>query len=156
MADFSETCQKSLKSIKQFLENANAKTPEVDQRLESVNEVVAILSSLIQDEVVGVDQRWPEFARNLCKTVLFGHWIRLITMSCHSTFFNGLKTQQKADETSKLSPLVQKLVEEITGYLEKCRAISERTDNIIQSLIKKVRIHLINVGVIYDNHFYRL
>ena len=65
MADFSETCQKSLKSIKQFLEKANANTPEVDQRLESVNEVVAILSSLIQDEVVGVDQRWPEFARNL-------------------------------------------------------------------------------------------
>ena len=77
-------------------------------------------------------------------------------MACHSTFFNGLKTQQKADETSKLPPLVQKLVEEIRGYLEKCRAISERTDNIIHSLIEKVRIHLINVGVIYDKHFYRL
>ena len=37
------------------MEEANASTPEVDQRLKNFNEVVLILSSLIQDAVVGVD-----------------------------------------------------------------------------------------------------
>lgn len=57
MADFSNTCRNSLKSGKQFLEKVNANTPEVDQRLKSVDEVVAILSSLIQDAVVGTESR---------------------------------------------------------------------------------------------------
>lgn len=43
--------------VKQFLEKANANTPEVDQRLKSVDEVVVILSSLIQDAVVGTESR---------------------------------------------------------------------------------------------------
>ena len=157
MADFSKTWQNILKSTEQFLEKADAKTPEVDQRLESVNEVVAILSSLIQDAVEDVDQKWPELARNLCKTLLFGDWMRLtMTVACHSNFFDALETQQKADETSKLPSHMQKMVEEITEYLKKCRDILKTTDEIIHSLIKKVRTHLINVGVIFNNQFYRL
>ena len=58
MADFSKTCQNSLKSVKQFLEKANANTPEVDQRLKIVDEVLVVLSSLIQDAVVGIESRW--------------------------------------------------------------------------------------------------
>ena len=78
------------------MEEANAGTPEVDQRLKNFNEVVLILSSLIQDAVVGVDQEWPELARNLCKTLLFGDWMRLtMTMACHSSFFNEVETFYK-------------------------------------------------------------
>ena len=120
---------------------------------------MVILSSLIQDAVVGVDQnsKWPELARKLCKTLLFGDWMRLtMTVDCHSSFFNQVETQQKADETSKLPPRMQKKVEEIAEYLKKCWDILKSTDKIIHSLIEKVRIHLIHVGVIFDNHFYRL
>ena len=84
MDTFLNTCQISLESVRRFMEEANASTPEVDQRLKNFNEVVLILSSLIQDAVVGVDQEWPELARNLCKTLLFGDWMRLtMTMACH-------------------------------------------------------------------------
>lgn len=59
MADFSKICQESLESVKQFLEEANANTPEVNQRLERLNEV----ANFIQ-----LDPRWrgksqPEVAR---------------------------------------------------------------------------------------------
>ena len=84
---------------------------------------MVILSSLIQDAVVGVGQnsKWPELARKLCKTLLFGDWMRLtMTVDCHSSFFNQVETQQKADETSKLPPHMQKKVEEIAEYLKKC------------------------------------
>lgn len=122
------------------MEEANASTPEVDQRLKNFNEVVLILSSLIQDAVVGVDQEWPELARNLCKTLLFGDWMRLtMTMACHSSFFNEVETQQKADETSKLPSHMQTKVDEITEYLKKCQDILKGTDKIIHSLIEKVR-----------------
>ena len=141
MADFSKTCQNSLIPVKQFLEKANAYTSEVDQRLKSVNEVVVILSSLTQDTVVGVNQRWPELARNLCKILLFGDWIRLtMTMACHSSFSNEVETQQKADETSKLPSHMQAKVEEITECLKKCREILKNIDETIISLKKKVRI----------------
>ena len=50
----------------------------------------------------------------------------------------------------------KKKVEEITEYLKKCRDILKSNGKIIHSLIEKVRIHLINAGVIFDNHFYRL
>lgn len=140
MADFSKTCQKSVESVKQFLKEAEANTPEVDQRLKSLNDVVLILSSLIQDEVVDVDQEGLELARNLCKTLLFGDWMKLImTMACHSSFFNEVETQQKADETSKLPSHMQKKVEEITEYLKKCRDILKSNDKIVHSLIEKVR-----------------
>lgn len=122
------------------MEEANASTPEVDQRLKNFNEVVLILSSLIQDAVVGVDQEWPELARNLCKTLLFGDWMRLtMTIACHSSFFNEVETQQKADETSKLPSHMQTKVDEITEYLKKCQDILKGTDKIIHSLIEKVR-----------------
>ena len=157
MTDFSKTCQKSVESVKEFLEEAKANTPEVDQRLKSLNEVVLILSSLIQDEVVDVGQGWLELARNLCKTLLFGDWMRLImTMACHSSFFNEVETQQKADETSKLPSHMQKKVEEITEYLKKCQDILKSNDKIVHSLIEKVRIHLIAVGVTFNNRVYRL
>ena len=43
-----------------------------------------------------------------------------MTVACHSSFFNQVETQQKADETSKLPPRMQKKVEEIAEYLKKC------------------------------------
>ena len=139
------------------MEEANASTPEVDQRLKNFNEVVLILSSLIQDAVVGVDQEWPELARNLCKTLFFGDWMRLtMTIACYSSFFNEVETQQKADETSKLPSHMQTKVDEITEYLKKCQDILKGTDKIIHSLIEKVRIHLITVGIIFNNHVCRL
>ena len=42
------------------------------------------------------------------------------------------------------------------GILEKMPRYFEEKGKIIHSLIEKVRIHLINAGVIFDNHFYRL
>ena len=157
MADFSKICQESLESVKQFLEEANANTPEVNQRLERLNEVALILSSSIQDEEVKVNQKWLESMRNLCKRLLFGGWTKLImTMACHSSFLNGVETQQRADETIKLPSHMQKKVDEITKYSKRCQEILERTDEIVHSLIEKVRIHLITVGVIFNNHFYCL
>lgn len=139
MADFSKICQESLESVKQFLEEANANTPEVNQRLERLNEVALILSSSIQDEEVKVNQKWLESMRNLCKRLLFGGWTKLImTMACHSSFLNGVETQQRADETIKLPSHMQKKVDEITKYSKRCQEILERTDEIVHSLIEKV------------------
>ena len=79
-----------------------------------------------------------------------------MTIACHSSFFNEVETQQKADETSKLPSHMQTKVDEITEYLKKCQDILKGTDKIIHSLIEKVRIHLITVGIIFNNHVCRL
>ena len=153
MAKFLNTCQRSLESVKKFLGKVKADTTEVDRRLENVNKVVVILSELSQDAVLGVDQKWPELARKFCKILVFGDWMRLtITMACQTSLFNEIETQQKADETSKLPPHMQTKVDEITEYLKKCRDILKGTDEIVRSLIVKVRIHLITVGVILNNY----
>ena len=157
MADFSETYQESVQSVKLFLEEAEAYTPEVDQRLKSLDEVVVILSSLLQGAVVDVDQKWLELARNLCKTLLFGGWTRLVvTVASQSTFVDEVENRQKANETSKLPSHMQKKVEEIIEYSKKCQDILKGTDKIMHSLIEKVRMHLITVGVIFNNHVCRL
>ena len=137
-----------MKYVKKFLEEANFNTPEVNQRLERLNEVAVILSSLEQDGVVNVSQEWLERTRKLCEGLLFGDWMRLTTtMACHSSFFNGV-------ETIKLPSHMQKKVDEVTKYSKKCQDILESTDKIMRSLIEKVRIHLITVGVIFNNQFY--
>ena len=157
MADFSKICQENLQSVKLFMEKAEAYTPEVDQRLKSLDEVVVILSSLIQGAVVDVDQKWLELARNLCKILLFGDWTRLaMTVASQSTFVNEIETKQKADETSKLPSHMQIKIEEIIEYSKKCQDILKGTDKIMHSLIEKVRMHLITVGVIFNNHVCRL
>ena len=157
MADFSKTCQENLQSVKLFMEKAEAYTPEVDQRLKSLDKVVVILSSLIQGAVVDVDQKWLELARNLCKILLFGDWTRLaMTVASQSTFVKEIETKQKADETSKLPSHMQIKVEEIIEYSKKCQDILKGTDKIMHSLIEKVRMHLITVGVIFNNHVCRL
>lgn len=132
MADFLKTCQAIVKYVKKFLEEANFNTPEVNQRLERLNEVAVILSSLEQDGVVNVSQEWLERTRKLCEGLLFGDWMRLTTtMACHSSFFNGV-------ETIKLPSHMQKKVDEVTKYSKKCQDILESTDKIMSSLIEKV------------------
>ena len=42
-----------------------------------------------------------------------------MTVDCHSSFFNQVETQQKADETSKLPPHMQKKGRRDSGILEK-------------------------------------
>lgn len=139
MADFSKTCQENLQSVKLFMEKAEAHTPEFDQRLKSLDEVVVILSRLIQGAVVDVDQKWLELARNLCKILLFGDWTRLaMTVASQSTFVNEMENKQKADETSKLPSHMQIKVEEIIEYSKKCQDILKGTDKIMHSLIEKV------------------
>ena len=146
MDAFLETCQICLESVRECLKEAYASTPEV---------------SLIQDAVVDVDQQWPEVARNLCKILLFGDWMRL-TMTIniainflYSIFFSEVETQQKVEE-SKLPSHMQKKVDEITEYLKKCQSVVKRTEKIIHSLIEEVRIHLITAGVVFNNHVCRL
>lgn len=142
MADFLKTCQVGVKSVKQFLEEANFNTLEMNQRLERVNEVALTLSSLIQDGVANVNQEWLEWMRNLCKGLLFGDWMRLtMTMACLSSFLNLVETHQRADETFKLPSHMQRKVDEIMKYSKKCQDILESTDKIMCSLIEKVRIH---------------
>ncbi|XP_022806533.1 uncharacterized protein LOC111343617 isoform X3 [Stylophora pistillata] len=140
MADFSTTCQTCVESAREFLQLVGACTPEVNQRLTNLKEVSIILSGLIQEPVARVDQQWPNLARNLSKLLMFGGGLELIVrLACHSSIFNQVEAQQKADENSKLPLHLQKKVEEIAEYLEKGQKILNTIDKIMQSLMEKVR-----------------
>lgn len=140
MADFSTTCQTCVESAREFLQLVGACTPEVNQRLTNLKEVSKILSGLIQEPVARVDQQWPNLARNLSKLLMFGGGLELIVrLACHSSIFNQVEAQQKADENSKLPLHLQKKVEEIAEYLEKGQKILNTIDKIMQSLMEKVR-----------------